>query len=72
MYGEDCLDLFQNCSCALDAIFILNFPGNTDSFHYRIQAYAGKTPGRIEKSEHAHLQTLQNRLSAQQRDLLLN
>ena len=31
-----------------------------------------KTPGRIEKSENAHLQILQIKMSAQQRDFIMN
>ena len=41
-----------------------------DIYYYRIQAYAEETPGRIEKSENAHLQILQIGMSARQRDFI--
>ena len=44
----------------------------SDIYYCRIQAYVEKTRDRIEKSEHAHLQILQIRMSARQRDFILN
>ena len=67
--------LLKNCSCAIDAIY--KIPGKSPRVlalgqNCTIQAGAEKTPGRIEKLEHAHLHISQVGMSAQQRECVMN